>query len=122
MATVATLLFCAFGIRLIHNFMKKTGTKKRPPLAEFINRLITNTMTVEEPQESARRGRTDDDSLNEPGTAPQMNQAKTKGSRGLGFRTDFRDVLVAMAAIGWFVYKGITSRVSAEKALVVETA
>jgi RND family efflux transporter MFP subunit len=30
-------------------------------------------------------------------------------------------LLVALAAIGWFVYKGITSRVSAEKALVKET-
>lgn len=30
-------------------------------------------------------------------------------------------LLVAFAAIGWFVYKGITTRVSAEKALVVET-
>src|SRR5437588_10707502 len=30
-------------------------------------------------------------------------------------------LLVALAAIGWFVYKGITSRVSAEKALVRET-
>jgi len=28
---------------------------------------------------------------------------------------------VALAAIGWFVYRGINSRVSAEKALVVET-
>lgn len=30
-------------------------------------------------------------------------------------------LLVASAAIGWFVYKGITTRVSAEKALVTET-
>jgi RND family efflux transporter MFP subunit len=30
-------------------------------------------------------------------------------------------LLVAFAAIGWFVYKGISTRVSAEKALVVET-
>jgi RND family efflux transporter MFP subunit len=30
-------------------------------------------------------------------------------------------LLVAFGAIGWFVYKGITTRVSAEKALVVET-
>ncbi len=30
-------------------------------------------------------------------------------------------LLLAFAAIGWFVYKGISTRVSAEKALVVET-
>lgn len=30
-------------------------------------------------------------------------------------------LLVAFGAIGWFVYKGITTRVSAEKALVAET-
>ncbi len=30
-------------------------------------------------------------------------------------------LLVAFGAIGWFVYKGITTRVSAEKTLVVET-
>ena len=30
-------------------------------------------------------------------------------------------LLVAFAAIGWFVYKGISTRVSAERALVVET-
>src|SRR6266699_3418281 len=30
-------------------------------------------------------------------------------------------LLVAAAAIGWFVYRGITGRVSAEKALVQET-
>lgn len=62
-------------------------------------------MQVEEPEES----------LDEPGTAP-----KIKKNRSLGFGLIFA-VLVAMAAIGWFVYKGITSRVSAEKALVVET-
>src|SRR5271157_2922292 len=30
-------------------------------------------------------------------------------------------LLVVFGAIGWFVYKGVTTRVSAEKALVVET-
>lgn len=30
-------------------------------------------------------------------------------------------LVIAFAAIGWFVYKGISTRVSAEKALVVET-
>jgi RND family efflux transporter MFP subunit len=72
-------------------------------------------MQVEEPEESALGGRPGGDSLDEPGSAP-----KTKKNRGLGFGLIFA-VLVAMAAIGWFVYKGITSRVSAEKALVVET-
>src|ERR1700722_3608316 len=43
-----------------------------------------------------------------------------KQKHGLGFGLIFL-VLVATAAIGWFVYKGITTRVSAEKALVVET-
>ncbi len=51
----------------------------------------------------------------EPDPLPKLE----KGS-GLGFGLIFL-VLVAMAAIGWFVYKGISSRVSAEKALVVET-
>jgi RND family efflux transporter MFP subunit len=67
-------------------------------------------MQVEEP-------RPEGDSLDEPGTAPKVDRAK---KRGLGLGLTFA-VLVAMAAIGWFVYKGITSRVSAEKALVVET-
>jgi RND family efflux transporter MFP subunit len=60
----------------------------------------------------------DPDSLNEPGTAP--DQPKHDQKHGLGFGLIFL-VLVAMGAIGWFVYKGITTRVSAEKALVVET-
>src|SRR6202167_5902048 len=67
-------------------------------------------MTVEEPKQSG-----ESDSLNEPGTAPKVDR-----KRGLGFGLTFL-VLVAMGAIGWFVYKGITTRVSAEKALVVET-
>jgi RND family efflux transporter MFP subunit len=67
-------------------------------------------MTVEEPKEQR-----EPDSLNEPGTA-----AEPKPKRGLGFGLIFL-VLVAMGAIGWFVYKGVTTRVSAEKALVVET-
>jgi len=64
-------------------------------------------MQAEEPEEP----------LDEPGTAPKVDQAK---KRGIGFGLILA-VLLAMAAIGWFVYKGITSRVSAEKALVVET-
>jgi len=39
---------------------------------------------------------------------------------GLGFGLAFL-LLLAAAAIGWFVYKGISTRVSAEKALVIET-
>jgi RND family efflux transporter MFP subunit len=67
-------------------------------------------MTVEEPKEPG-----EPDSLNGPRTA-----AKPDRKRGLGFGLIFL-VLVAMGAVGWFVYKGITTRVSAEKALVVET-
>ena len=40
--------------------------------------------------------------------------------RGLGFGLIVL-LLLAAGAIGWFVYKGISTRVSAEKALVVET-
>jgi RND family efflux transporter MFP subunit len=68
-------------------------------------------MYVEEPKES---------SLNDTETVPRMDQGNAKRSRGLGFGLIFT-VLLAMAAIGWFVYKGINSRVSAEKALVIET-
>jgi RND family efflux transporter MFP subunit len=71
-------------------------------------------MTVKEPKESPGRGSLNQ-ALNEPMTAPKLDQR-----RGPGFGLIFL-VLVAMAAIVWFVYKGITTRVSAEKALVVET-
>jgi RND family efflux transporter MFP subunit len=67
-------------------------------------------MTVEEPKQSG-----ESDTLNEPGTAPKVDK---KSGLGLGL---ISLLLVAMGAIGWFVYKGITTRVSAEKALVVET-
>jgi len=66
-------------------------------------------MRVEEPKES-RRG-----SPNEVVTSPNTVQRRSFGL-GLIFL-----VLVVMAAIGWFVYKGITTRVSAEKALVADT-
>jgi len=66
-------------------------------------------MQVEEPKES-RRG-----SPNEVVTSPNTVQRRSFGL-GLIFL-----VLVVMAAIGWFVYKGITTRVSAEKALVADT-
>src|SRR5438874_2406882 len=46
------------------------------------------------------------------------NAAKAAFTPGFGF---IALLLIALAAIGWFVYKGITSRVSAEKALVQET-
>lgn len=68
-------------------------------------------MYVEEPKES---------DLNETGTSPAMDHAKVKQSRGLSLGL-ILTVLLAMGATGWFVYKGINSRVSAEKALVVET-
>src|SRR5580658_8340725 len=67
-------------------------------------------MTVEEPKEPG-----EPDSLNEPRTAPKVDK-----KRGIGVGLTFL-LLVALGAIGWFVYKGITTRVSAEKALVVET-
>jgi RND family efflux transporter MFP subunit len=68
-------------------------------------------MQAEEPEESALRPDHD---------APDEAAPKPVQKHGLGFGMIFL-VLVAMAAIGWFVYKGITTRVSAEKALVVET-
>src|SRR3984957_5962716 len=52
---------------------------------------------------------------------PTLNAPPTPEKKGgLGFGL-ISLVLIAVAAIGWFVYKGITGRVSAEKALVVET-
>jgi RND family efflux transporter MFP subunit len=69
-------------------------------------------MTVEEPKEL------NDNSLNEPEI--RSDQPASAQRHGLSFGLIFV-LLVAAAAIGWFVYKGITTRVSAEKALVVET-
>jgi RND family efflux transporter MFP subunit len=66
-------------------------------------------MRVEESNERIHRPEIEADVL------PQVEKG-----RSLGFGLTFL-VLIAMAAIGWFVYKGISSRVSAEKALVVET-
>ena len=62
---------------------------------------------------------------NEPGTAPKpqmVNPQKVNNDqrRGLGLGLIVL-LLLAAGAIGWFVYKGISTRVSAEKALVVET-
>lgn len=71
-------------------------------------------MRVEESNERLHRPEMEPDPL------PQFDPAKPEKGRGLGFGL-ISLVLVAMAAIGWFVYKGISSRVSAEKALVVET-
>src|ERR1700722_853480 len=52
---------------------------------------------------------------------PTLNAPPTPEKKGgLGFGL-ISLVLIAVAAIGWFVYKGITGRVSAEKALGVET-
>jgi RND family efflux transporter MFP subunit len=70
-------------------------------------------MKVEEPRESV-------DTKNAASTAPGNNRPQPERRRGLGFGLIFT-VLVAGSAIGWFVYKGITTRVSAEKALVVQT-
>lgn len=71
-------------------------------------------MTVEEPKQS-RTSDVQEEALNGPGTVPRI-----RSRRGLGMGLTFL-VLIALAAVGWFVYKGITTRVSAEKALVVET-
>jgi len=59
---------------------------------------------------------------NEPGTAPkhEVSTANSDQRRGLGVGLIVL-LLLAAGAIGWFVYKGISTRVSAEKALVVET-
>src|SRR5580693_49891 len=56
----------------------------------------------------------------EPATAPAATNPAKLERRGLGFGL-VALLLIAAAAIGWFVYKGISTRVSAEKALVVET-
>jgi RND family efflux transporter MFP subunit len=47
-------------------------------------------------------------------------KTRRSGGRSVGLGLTFL-VLVAMAAIGWFVYKGVTARVSAEKTLAVAT-
>lgn len=81
-------------------------------------------MKVEEFKQPAQGGATKDRPLentnlnkipDEPDPLPEIEQR-----RGIGFGLIFV-LLVAFGAIGWFVYKGITSRVSAEKTLVVET-
>lgn len=53
-------------------------------------------------------------------TAPEEVETPPSAGRGFGFGL-LLAVVVILGAIGWFVYKGISSRVSAEKALVVET-
>lgn len=55
------------------------------------------------------------DTVTTPRAVPESPQ-----KRGLGAGLIVL-LLIAAAAIGWFVYKGISTRVSAEKALVVET-
>ena len=62
---------------------------------------------------------------NEPGAAPKAQAVerevvRNEQRRGLGLGLIVL-LLLAAGAIGWFVYKGISTRVSAEKALVVET-
>ena len=57
---------------------------------------------------------------------PPMNEAvppeisATRPRRGMGFGLVIF-VLLALGAIGWFIYKGILTRVSAQKELVTET-
>ena len=57
---------------------------------------------------------------NEPETAmkSEMQDPAPRRAMSIGL---VATLLIAFAAIGWFVYKGISTRVSAEKALVVET-
>jgi len=50
-----------------------------------------------------------------PATAPESSPKRALGP-GLILL-----LLIAAAAIGWFIYKGISTRVSTEKALVIET-
>lgn len=62
---------------------------------------------------------------NDSGTAPKQEVSKPESAgseqrRGLGAGLIVL-MLLAAGAIGWFVYKGISTRVSAEKALVIET-
>jgi RND family efflux transporter MFP subunit len=55
--------------------------------------------------------------LSEP-AKPPLKDNKQKHGVGLGF---IAGLLIVLSVIGWFVYKGITGRVTAEKALVTET-
>lgn len=57
---------------------------------------------------------------NEPETAmnPEIRESSPRRAMSVGLIVS---LLLAFAAIGWFVYKGISTRVSAEKALVIET-
>jgi RND family efflux transporter MFP subunit len=57
-------------------------------------------------------------SVSVPTPETQMPEPPQRRSMGLGLIVV---LMLAAAAIGWFVYKGISTRVSAEKALVVET-
>jgi len=57
---------------------------------------------------------------NEPETAMKSEMLDLAPRRGMSIGL-IATLLVAFAAIGWFVYKGIYTRVSAEKALVVQT-
>ncbi|HTA44400.1 MAG TPA: efflux RND transporter periplasmic adaptor subunit [Bryobacteraceae bacterium] len=57
---------------------------------------------------------------NEPETAMKSEMLDPAPRRGMSIGL-IATLLVAFAAIGWFVYKGIYTRVSAEKALVVQT-
>src|SRR5580658_9759951 len=50
-----------------------------------------------------------------PAAAPEGSPKRALGAGLVAL------LLIAAAALGWFVYKGISTRVSTEKALVVET-
>lgn len=51
--------------------------------------------------------------------SPVVSQRQTRGAHRLGFGL-LALVLAALGAIGWFVYKGINTRVSAARVLAVE--
>ena len=71
-------------------------------------------MNVHEEVGNSERSET---TLSEP-AKPPLKDNKQKHGIGLGF---IAGLLIVLAVIGWFVYKGITGRVTAEKALVTET-
>ncbi len=60
------------------------------------------------------------DTVAKPAAPPEGSPKEGSPKRALGPGLILL-LLIAATAIGWFVYKGISTRVSAEKALVIET-
>ena len=103
LATVATLFFVPAVFSLIHNL-------EDIPAAEPGAGAASNTCTINgHPQQMALETKKVEDAQKE---TRQQHRA------GWGF---IALALIAAAAIGWFVYRGISQRVSAENALVHET-